>query len=52
VARELVGGASLGHVLPLLGAEALVGVVYLLVGLTAIRLFETEARRGARLEVA
>jgi ABC-2 type transport system permease protein len=51
-ARELVGGASLGHVLPLLGAEALVGVVYLLVGLTAIRLFETEARRGARLEVA
>jgi ABC-2 type transport system permease protein len=51
-ARELVGGASLGHVLPLLGAEALVGVAYLAVGLTAIRLFEQEARRGARLEVA
>lgn len=50
--HELVSGASFGHVLPLLGAEALVGVAYLAVGLTAIRLFETEARRGARLEVA
>jgi ABC-2 type transport system permease protein len=51
-ARELVGGASLGRVLPLLGAEALVGAAHLAVGLAAIRLFETEARRGASLEVA
>jgi hypothetical protein len=51
-ARELVEGASLGHVLPLLGAEALVGLAYLVVGLAAIRLFEREARRGATLEVA
>jgi ABC-2 type transport system permease protein len=51
-ARELVDGASLGHVLPLLGAEALVGAAYIIVGLTAIRLFEREARRGASLEMA
>jgi ABC-2 type transport system permease protein len=51
-ARELVGGASLAHVLPLLAAEALVGLAYVAVGLAAIGLFEHEARRGASLEVA
>jgi ABC-2 type transport system permease protein len=51
-ARQLVGGASLGHVATLLAAEALVGAAYVLVGLAAIRFFEFEARRGATLEVS
>ncbi|HUZ81197.1 MAG TPA: ABC transporter permease [Gaiellaceae bacterium] len=51
-ARELVGGASFTHVLPLIAAEALVGVVYTVIGLSTIRYFEIEARRGATLEVA
>lgn len=51
-ARDLVGGSSFGHVLPLLGAEALVGACYVAVGLAAIRVFEAEARRGAALEIA
>ena len=51
-ARELVAGASFGHVAPLIAAEAVVGVAYVLVGLLAIRFFEGEARRGATLEVA
>ncbi len=51
-ARQLVEGASFEHVAPLIAAEALVGLVYTLIGLTAIGLFELEARRGATLEVA
>jgi ABC-2 type transport system permease protein len=51
-ARELVAGAAFGDVSGLLGAELLVGLVYSVVGLTLIRRFETEARRGAALEVA
>jgi ABC-2 type transport system permease protein len=51
-AREIVGGASFGHVAPLIGAEALVGAAYTIVGLATLRLFEHEARRGATLEVA
>ena len=50
--RQLVAGASFSHVAPLIAAEALVGVVYTAIGLTAIGLFEVEARRGATLEVA
>jgi len=37
---------------PLIAAEALVGAVYMAIGLTAIRLFEVQARRGAALDVA
>jgi ABC-2 type transport system permease protein len=51
-ARQLIGGAPLGHVLPLIAAEALVGAVYVVIGLSTISLFELEARRGATLEVA
>jgi ABC-2 type transport system permease protein len=51
-ARQLIAGAPLGHVLPLIGAEALVGAAYVAVGLSTISLFELEARRGATLEVA
>ena len=51
-ARQLVNGASFNHVAPLIAAEALVGACYTLIGITALRLFEFEARRGATLEVA
>ena len=51
-ARDIVGGASFGHVAPLIAAEALVGAAYTVVGLATLRLFEHEARRGATLEVA
>jgi len=51
-ARELVGGASFGDVSGLIAAEALVGAVYITLGLLTIRLFELEARKGAALEVA
>jgi ABC-2 type transport system permease protein len=51
-ARRLASGDSFGDVITLVAAEALIGVVYAVVGLTAIRLFEHEARRGATLEVA
>ena len=51
-ARQLIAGASLGHVLPLIAAEALVGTVYVVIGLSTISLFELEARRGATLAVA
>lgn len=51
-ARQLVAGAPVSHVIGLIGAEALVGAVYVVVGLSTISLFEVEARRGATLEVA
>jgi ABC-2 type transport system permease protein len=51
-ARQLAAGASLHHVGGLIAAEALVGTSYVLLGLITIRYFETEARKGAALEVA
>jgi ABC-2 type transport system permease protein len=51
-ARDVVGGSSLSEVSGLLAAEALVGLVYTLLGLAMLRLFELAARRGATLEVA
>lgn len=51
-ARELVEGASLVDVAPLLGAELLVGLSCATVGLVLARLLELEARRGASLELA
>ena len=50
--RELVAGASFGHVAGLLAAEALVAATYTALGLVTLRYFEIEARRGAALEVA
>ncbi len=50
--RELVAGASFGHVAGLLAAEALVAAAYTALGLATLRYFEIEARRGAALEVA
>jgi ABC-2 type transport system permease protein len=51
-ARDVVAGESLADVSGLLGAEALVGTAYTVVGLWLIRRFEVAARRGASLEVA
>ena len=51
-ARELVAGSSFADVSGLVAAEALVGAVYVTLGLFTIRLFEHEARKGAALEVA
>jgi ABC-2 type transport system permease protein len=51
-ARELVAGASLADVAPLLGAELLVGAIYATIGLFLVRVFEYEGRRGASLELA
>jgi ABC-2 type transport system permease protein len=51
-ARQIVAGEPFGHVARLLAAEALVGAVYIVVGLLSIGMFEVEARRGATLEVA
>jgi ABC-2 type transport system permease protein len=51
-ARDAVAGAGLPDVAGLLAAEALVGLVYTVLGLALLRLFELQARRGATLEVA
>ena len=51
-ARDLVAGASLADVMPLLGAELLVGAIYATIGLFLVRIFEYEGRRGASLELA
>ena len=49
-ARQLAGGAGLGDVAGLLGAELLVGAVYGLAGYGLLRWFETLSRRNASLE--
>jgi ABC-2 type transport system permease protein len=49
-ARELADGAALTSVLDLVGAELLVGGVYLLAGFVLLRFFEGQGRRRATLE--
>jgi ABC-2 type transport system permease protein len=51
-ARGLVDGESLGDVAGLVGREALVGAVYVVVGYAVLRLMERESRVRASLEVA
>lgn len=51
-ARDVVAGSSLSDVAGLLGAEALVGLGYTVLGLFLLRRFEEVARRHASLEVA
>jgi ABC-2 type transport system permease protein len=48
--RKLGSGASLGSVSGLLWTEALVAVVYLILGVTMLRVFEFQGRRAATLE--
>jgi ABC-2 type transport system permease protein len=50
--RELIGGASFGHVATLLGAEVLVGAGYAVVGILALGFFERRARSHATLDLA
>jgi ABC-2 type transport system permease protein len=49
-AREVANGVALGKVGHLLLTEALVGAVYLLLGLVMLKFFEYEGRRTASLE--
>lgn len=49
-ARASMAGATLTEVLPLLGGELVVGVVYALLGYVAFRQFEVWARRRGTLE--
>jgi ABC-2 type transport system permease protein len=50
-AREVATGSSLGSVAGLVGTEALIGLVYTVFGLIALRLLEAESRRRATLEI-
>jgi ABC-2 type transport system permease protein len=51
-ARRVADGESLGAVGGLVGAELLVGAVYISVGLVFLRFFEVQGRRHATLERA
>ena len=48
--RRLGGGAALGDVKGLLGAELLVGATYLVIGVVSLRVLEFQGRRAATLE--
>ena len=50
-ARQLVDGASLRSVAPLLGGELLVGAAYILLGYVLFRQFEIQAKKRGTLEV-
>jgi ABC-2 type transport system permease protein len=49
-ARKLAAGSSLADVRGLLGAELLVGAIYVVLGYSVLRWFEAQARRHATLE--
>lgn len=51
-ARELAAGSTLADVRGLIGAEALVGSVYAVLGFAMIRAFEVLSRRRATLETS
>jgi ABC-2 type transport system permease protein len=51
-ARRVADGDALGSVAGLVGAEFLVGVVYIVAGLVLLRFFERQGRRYATLERA
>ena len=48
--RELIAGASLAQVTPLIAGEAAIGFVYVLLGYALFRWFEFQARRRGTLE--
>ena len=49
-ARQIIVGASLAKVIPLLAGELLVGLVYILLGYGLFRWFEFQAKRRGALE--
>ena len=51
-ARQLAGGAGLGKVAGLVGAELLIGCIYVVGGYALLRLMEIESRRRGTLEIA
>jgi ABC-2 type transport system permease protein len=48
--RQLIGGASLAEVAPLLVGEVLLGALYILLGYSLFRWFEYQAKSRGRLE--
>jgi len=50
-ARQIIAGASLAEVAPLLRAEVLIGVVYILLGYFLFRWFERQAKRRGTLDI-
>jgi ABC-type uncharacterized transport system permease subunit len=48
--RQLIAGARLAEVLPLLGGEVLLGILYVLIGFSLFRWFEFQAKRRGTLE--
>ena len=51
-ARAIVGGAGWSQVTPLVTDEALIGIVYLLIGMAMLKWFEVESRRSATHDLA
>jgi ABC-2 type transport system permease protein len=51
-ARDVAGGTSIAGVDGLLARELGVGVLYAAVGFAIIRIFETQSRRHATLDIA
>ena len=50
-ARQIIAGASLAEVAPMLWMEALIGAIYILVGYFLFRWFEREAKRRGTLDI-
>jgi len=49
-ARQVIAGASLAEVMPLLTDEVLIGLVYFFIGYFIFRRFEVQAKRRGTLE--
>jgi ABC-2 type transport system permease protein len=49
-ARQIIAGAGLSEVVPLLAGELLIGLVYILLGYSLFRWFEFQAKRHGTLE--
>jgi ABC-2 type transport system permease protein len=49
-ARQIIAGASLAEVVPLLADELLIGLVYICLGYSLFRRFEFQAKRRGTLE--
>lgn len=49
-ARKIVAGSSLAEVMPLLGGELVIGVIYIIIGYIMFRGFEFQAKKKGTLE--
>jgi hypothetical protein len=50
--RQVAGGDPLSAVTAMLGREAAVGLLYVVIGMALLRFFEEESRRRATLHIA